>query len=227
MKIVKIHGGLGNQMFEYAFARSLASEAGSEVFLDIQTDGPEQAHKGYELGRLYDVSLPLAKKAEVERLAVMPTTTLNRLRRKYLTKRTHFIDRKYRYQGELFARQGDAYYEGYWQSEKYFARVETELRREFTFRPKLDEENLALLDALPLPRASVHVRRDDYAGHANLDICTAEYYGRAIRAMREGGTASFAVFSDDIDYCRKTLDFGGSEASFIDRNQGNRSWQDM
>lgn len=228
MKIVKIYGGLGNQMFQYAFARRLSSSLADEVFIDSSALEGDSVHNGFELGRLFGICLPEAREEDVDRLSVRAEGLWNRLRRKYFTKRTHVIDRKFGYQPELFDLAGDRYFEGYWQSEKYFSGMSEEIRRAFEFEPPLSERNVETLRSLRRPVASIHVRRGDYLKYPNLNICTDAYYARAIRAVSSAsGIASFLVFSDDIPYCEAKLDLGGARAVFVDWNRAGDSWQDM
>lgn len=227
MKIVKVYGGLGNQMFQYAFARRLARESGDEVYLDASSFERERIHNGYELERLFGARFPVARPEDSRRLSVPPNGALNRIRRKYLTKRSHIIDRKFGYQPELFTLEGDLYFEGYWQSEKYFGGFATELRRELEFGLALSGRNAEVLASLPRPVASVHVRRGDYLKSPNLPVCTPDYYQRAVTAAASRGAASLLVFSDDIEYCRTGLDLGSLPRVFVDWNRGPDSWQDM
>lgn len=229
MKIVKINGGLGNQMFQYAFALSLkAAKPGEEVLIDASACRAESVHNGFELERVFSAALREASAEDVDRLSIRPTGFINRARRKYLTKRSHRIDKKFGYQPELLDLDGETYYEGYWQSEKYFLALEDEIRKAYSFKLPLAEMNLALLRELPRPIASVHVRRGDYLKYPNLNICTSTYYSRAISALAAGTKiGSFLVLSEDADYCRSILDFGSMPAAFVDWNMGLDSWQDM
>ena len=229
MKIVKIHGGLGNQMFQYAFALRLAAEGRDEVCIDTGGFDDQPAHNGFELGRLFSVSLPEAPREVVKRLAIRPMGILNRVRRKYLTKRSHIIDRKFGYQPELLSLEGDAYFEGYWQSEKYFAPIAAEIRSAFTFRQALAKRNEGILAAADRPLVSVHVRRGDYVTHDNLNLCSPRYYENAARALAEAGIEPprYLVFSDDAEYCRRELGSSMAGALVVDWNRGSESWQDM
>jgi len=226
MKIVKLYGGLGNQMFQYAFSRGLARARGEEPLYDYGSVGVDAAHNGYELDRVFGLDLPAARREDCSRLAVPPIGILNRMRRKYLTRPGHLIDRKFGYQPELWSLSGDRYYEGYWQSEKYFWLVEADIRAAFAFRNALSDENERTLAGLHRPVASVHVRRGDYLASDNLNVCTPGYYRAAVASLG-GSIASVIVFSDDIEYCKATLDFGGVPAVYVDRNRGADSWQDM
>jgi hypothetical protein len=227
MKIVKLQGGLGNQMFQYAFSRALQAATGEDVFGDRSGLYGKPEHNVYELERVFGLDFPEPTPGAVERLAYPAKGLANRLLRKYLTKPTHIIDRKFGYQPELLTLPGDRYFEGYWQSEKYFSGIEATIRRDFSFKLPLSERNRAILAGLRRPAASVHVRRGDYLAHPNLDICTPAYYERAVAILRDLGISSFLVFSDDIPYCRTTLGLGGDETVFVDWNRGEDSWQDM
>ena len=228
MKIVRIQGGLGNQMFQYAFARSLAAKVDDEVYIDSSAAAGEDVHNGYELGRVFGVGLPEAPAGAAARLGIPPSSLVNRFRRKYLTKRSHCIDKKFGYQPELYALKGDRYFEGYWQSEKYFTGIEAELRECFAFQRQLSDANLELLRDLPRPVASIHVRRGDYLKYPNLNICTPGYYEKAVAALLASRpVSSFIVFSEDLEYCRQTLRLGDRPAAFVGWNGGRDSWQDM
>jgi len=228
MKTVKLFGGLGNQMFQYAFLRSLATRTGDVVCIDSSFLRDDSLHNGYELGRVFGISLSEAPPKEVARLSVPPSSLVQRFRRKYLTKRSHLIDKKFGYQPELLELAGDRYFEGYWQSERYFEGINDEIRRDFTFRKPLDERNLALLRDLPRPIASIHVRRGDYLKYPNLNICGPGYFENALACLdSRQSVSSFIVFSDDIEYCKATLRLGANPAAFVDWNTGVESWQDM
>jgi hypothetical protein len=230
MKIVKIYGGLGNQMFQYAFSRALEKAVGGreELRYDCSACDADATHNGLELEKVFGLELARASEDECGRLAVRPTSLVHRFRRKYLTPRSHIIDRKFSYQGELLSLVGDYYYEGYWQNEKYFRDFEPEIRKDFSFSRRLDGRNERLFEELPRPIASIHVRRGDYLKYPDLDICTEGYYRRAIEEFRkEGSAASFMVFSEDVDYCRQSLGLSEAEATFVDWNAGAASWQDM
>jgi hypothetical protein len=227
MKIVKIHGGLGNQMFQYSFALALSARGG-EVRIDASALAGDALHNGYELSTVFSVTLGQAEPDDVRRLSIPPDGLVNRFRRKYLTKPTQVIDRVFGYQPELLELSGDRYFEGYWQSEKYFSGIEAQVRRELAFTQPLSERNESLLAAAPRPLASVHVRRGDYLLYQNLDLCTPAYYAKAVDALRSSGSARhFLVFSEDVEYCRATMKFGPGEAEFVGWNGGRDSWQDM
>jgi hypothetical protein len=228
VKIVKVYGGLGNQMFQYAFAQSLAARLGEKVLIDSSGLDGDEIHNGFELERVFGVRPSEADARDVDRLSSRPKGLAGRLRRKYFTKPSHVIDRKYRYQPELLDLAGDRYFEGYWQSEKYFSGIEDRVRSDFRFAADLDDRSASALRSLPRPIVSIHVRRGDFLKYRNLDICTPRYYAGAMESLRSRDEAgSFLVFSDDPEYCRRVLDSGGAPAVYVDWNTGSDSWRDM
>ncbi|PKL07274.1 MAG: hypothetical protein CVV53_00390 [Spirochaetae bacterium HGW-Spirochaetae-9] len=236
MKIVRVSGGLGNQLFQYAFARALELRTGDEVFLDLSTYGYEAAHNGFELDRLFPVSYKAAAEKDIIRLGTRPQGPLSQLRRKFFTKRTHHIDRLFRFDPEVFGLKGDRYFEGWWQTERYFAPCADRLREELRFIADPGERNVALLRDIagaggPVAGdhtlVSVHVRRGDALKNPDTWVCTEAYYQRALNRAREGRKPYFLVFSDDLAWCREHLDLSPDEATFVDWNRGAESWRDM
>ncbi|ERJ94496.1 alpha-1,2-fucosyltransferase [Treponema lecithinolyticum] len=239
IKIVKISGGLGNQMFCYAFACAL-QKCGHKVYVDTSLyrkatvhSGIDFCHNGLETERLFGIKFDEADTADVRRLSTSAEGLLNRIRRKYFTKKTHYIDTVFKYTPELLSDKNDCYLEGYWQTEKYFLPIEKDIRRLFTFRPTLSEKSAAVQSALQAQQAavlsaSIHVRRGDFLNTKTLNVCTETYYNNAIKyAVKKHAVSRFYIFSDDIPWCREHLCFCNAHAVFIDWNTGNDSWQDM
>ncbi len=245
MKIVKVAGGLGNQMFQYAFARALEERTGDEVYLDLSTYEYMPAHNGFELDRLFAIQYRAARKEDVERLATHPRNSLSQIRRKYFTKRTHHIDRVFRYDPSVFELKGDRYFEGWWQSEKYFTPFAESLREEFRFVGDPGERNRRLIETMADIGAgsgkdgevacadkshfvSVHVRRGDSLRLPETQVCTETYYRNAFSLVRERiERPHFLVFSDDLPWCRAHFGLDAAEVTFVDWNRGPDSWRDM
>ncbi|MCR4939982.1 MAG: alpha-1,2-fucosyltransferase [Treponemataceae bacterium] len=238
MKIVRISGGLGNQMFQYAFSLALKHAGNKDVKLDLsaygrKTDykGIDLVHNGFELKELFDVDYQEASELEVSTLSYQPTSLFNRILRKYFTKKTHFIDKQFSFQPDLLLpNNNNTYLEGDWQSEKYFLSLEEEIRRCFSFKKKLSSETERIVTELSCNSASIHIRRGDYLNTQTMNICGKKYYLNAVNKMITlAPIDELLVFSDDMDWCRNELkleDFG-FKVIYVDWNQGKDSWQDM
>lgn len=228
MHIVKVSGGLGNQMFQYAFSEELRRRTGRAVALDTNGYETYGLHNGYELERVFGVKAVYASLADVDALSTRPLGIVRRFRRKYFPKNSHLIDRYFGFYEKVFEREGDTYFDGYWQSEKYFSSVADIARRAFSFGSGLGDRNEELLASLARPCVSVHVRRGDYLKSANQAVCGKDYYVRAIVAALSAGDAnSLLFFSDDVDWCREHLSDAAIPSVYVDWNRGKDSWRDM
>ena len=229
MQIVKVMGGLGNQMFAYAFALALW-RLGREVRLDASWHERNTAHNGWELGRIFRLEIPECGETERDTLGDLADDFGSRLRRKLLgPRRSHIVERGCGYDHRYREIGGDAYFDGYWQSPRYHEGIEAEIEAAFRFPEGLEPQASAFLEASAgRTRIGVHVRRGDYVGSASAgSVCDEAYYGRAIASLSEGAVEPLLVFfSDDLGWCRERLG-RGREAAYVDWNRGADSWRDM
>ncbi len=235
MKIVKIQGGLGNQMFQYAFSKSLEKH-GHQVFLDtslykkaIIRDGINYTHNGFELENVFSIKYLEAPSYLVKKLATLPKNIISRLKRKYLTKKTHYIDKFFRYTPEILTQTKDTYLEGYWQTEKYFTGIEKDIRDTFQFNNVVSKKTKNAIELIKNNSVcSIHVRRGDYLNEKAHAVCTEIYFNNAIRHVLQANTIThFFVFSNDIAWAKENLNFQNIQTMFVDWNIGTDSWQDM
>jgi len=220
MIFVRITGGLGNQMFQYAFARALQAR-GRKVALQWHGHRTKSRHNGCELDDVFDS--PLSRKIRLANespllnaRAWFARKTGRRREPKNIGYNPEFLD----------ATKG--YLDGYWQTEKYFSGIADTIRSDFRFKPLTGDQNLELLNRISSESCvSIHVRRGDYINHPGLsDVCGPEYYRKALAQMdRNDPGKTLVVFSDDIPYCR-TL-FADRPSVFVDWNRSEDSWMDM
>ncbi len=186
---VRLCGGLGNQMFQYAVARSLALRHHAPLNLDISALAHDSKRK-YALA-------PFAIEAEVIFLRCWPRWWYQ-MRGRIYREKGFFYDSSV---GELFP---GVILEGYFQSEKYFAFYATTIRREFSLKGSLSQpaqEYLAHIESVP-HSVAVHVRRGDYVSDRVTQMfhgtCSWEYYEQAMQLIRDRVRgARFFFFSDE------------------------------
>ncbi len=229
MKVVKFLGGLGNQMFQYAFYLSLQKCFGT-VKADITAFDDYELHNGFELEHIFPIHLNHASRFEVN--VYTPNNrkwVWRKLRRIYGTRNAYLWEKnEFQYDDSLYMDKANRYYWGYWQHINYIAAVEPELRKSFIFPERKDtrNENLASIIA-NCNSISVHVRRGDYIDHAILGgICDKTYYETALQLMSEEvEDPLFVFFSNDITWCRES--FRHDNTVFVDWNCGENSFADM
>lgn len=212
MKIVKILGGLGNQMFQYALFVALKKHFPNEKILtDTSYFKTYHVHNGLELERVFGLSLPQASFKELLEVTYpVKWFKLSRAIRKFLPKReSECIEAKdYTFNNEVFTTES-RYYDGYWQNFKYFESQIPLLQNIFRFKIKANPKTKNLLDILDHKDGSVsiHIRRGDYLKAPNYTgLCGIEYYTKAIEYIKgKIKSPEFYIFSDDITWCKENI----------------------
>lgn len=221
MIIVRISGGLGNQMFQYSFARALQAR-GKQVLLHWHSHHSKNCHNGFELDQIFTYphsnKIPLVTERIDHRLQAWWLRKRNRIREIHeLQFQPHFLE------------MSSGYLDGYWQTEKYFEDIADTIRNDFQFQPLESQQNQRLLETIrSKPCCSVHVRRGDYVNHPELGgICDEAYYRCALAELDSREPNCFlVVFSDDIPYCQSIFN-DRNNVIYCDWNQGAKSWMDM
>jgi hypothetical protein len=221
MVIVRLMGGLGNQMFQYAAARATSLRTGEPVKLDLTWFADEGSRvsprRGYELDA-FGLELEVASEGELART----------LRRRIVRRRPRIIeDGSLRFDPRVLHAR-DVRLIGYWQSERYFADQADTIRRDFEL-PPADPELERRIGAVE--SVSLHVRRGDYASsakvEAELGVLPLDYYAAAIARMREElGSPEFFVFSNDAAWTEANLAIDAPH-TFVRHPPGARAHHDL
>ena len=246
MKIIKYTGGLGNQMFQYAFAVALNEKQKDVVKIDNHHyhhifsktfHGNNFYHNGYEIDKIFpNAKLPVATPLDIMKVSYyMPNFKISRVIRKLLpVRKTEFIQPAnqaycfYRDALESSAR----YFEGYWMAYKYFDSCKEKIQETYSFTQFTTDENKDLATVLSGDNSvTIHVRRGDYVKlGAFANICTLDYYKNAIAIVRSQiDRPEFFVFSNDQKWCIENLKdaLGDAPVHFVDNNRGDESYRDM
>lgn len=234
MLAVRLMGGLGNQLFQYAFGRQLAHTLGVPLHLDLRSYGEfvlGQTVRSYELG-VYPIQATIA---DATALPHLKTSRPGRMFAKIQSSLGLQLDVVEHmppgYRADL-PRKRNALYVGYWQSAEYFTAIANDIRTELQPKNEPNELNreygirIAACEAI-----SIHVRRGDYASVAHTQqthgLAPIDYYRESIRTIRERVPgAVFFVFSDDLAWCRENLPLGDS-AVFVEGNGGAMAFEDL
>ncbi len=215
MNIIRMTGGLGNQMFQYALYLKLRA-MGREVKFDDVTEYRVPDARPIMLWA-FGISYPKASAVEINQITDGFLKLSHRIRRKLFGRKSleyHERDCNFDRQGLT---QDPAYLTGYFQSEKYFKDIEAQVRDAFIFSNKIWKEVSpetksrmeAYLEQIQSAKAvALHVRRGDYLTTSEVfgGICTQAYYVSAVREMlKKVPDASFFVFSNDIKWVEEWI----------------------
>lgn len=230
MIVLKLQGGLGNQMFEYAFGRSIQKETGRKLILDI-SDYKYDKLRDYSLnhfslksniivdnsGRynaIYDQRINLLIKLAVK---TVPNLLFN-----FLSRFGVYIWDSAEYKPILINKsKKKIYLHGYWQGYQYFNDIIEELREEFKVKDPVEGTNSILYDRICKSNSvCVHVRRGDFLLSTNkMYKCETNYYLAAMQKLEEKyRDLQYFIFSDDIVSVKKEIDFGDRKIIFVEQN---------
>jgi hypothetical protein len=234
MIITQLFGGLGNQLFQYAIGRALAVKRGTTLKLDTLKLGKDSLrtyalnHFAIEAAELTpqeyrELGLPSVPKSRVQRLIarIFDFSSMPIIR-----------EQGFAFDPSALDAPAHCYLRGYWQSPKYFASIESSIRRELGYRNALTGANLDAADDISRsPAVSVHVRRGDYAASATTNqyhgTCDLEYYLAAEALLcRKVGEPRLFIFSDDPDWVEKNLHFE-SPTTIVRHNGPERHYEDL
>ncbi len=238
MIIVKLIGGLGNQMFQYAAGRYLAHLHKTELLIDtgyLEKD-PDGAYTQRKLElNVFNVELKIAKKADIERFKIESSNKYSRtLQRKLpiLFKNLYIAESGSAYHKEFLSYPENTYLDGFWQSENYFKPIESILVNDFVLKDPLNKENKDWLKKIEnCESVSVHIRRGDYITNANSQShhgsCDLNYYKKGIEYIKEKHRSiEVFVFSDDLEWCKANLNLKET-IHFVDANHKQNLHLDM
>lgn len=237
MIVVKLQGGLGNQLFQYATARALAHHHRTSVAFDLsffegQPIATQVTPRNYELlafgiapgpaplmdSIAYGLKHPPFQKKQIQRFV------------SHLLSATEYREKSFRYDPGIWKHtRPRTHLVGYFQSESYFKDIRSQLLEELAF---VQQPQPALLSQIQNPHSvSLHVRRGDYALNSETQrfhgLCMPDYYTKAVNYLTERlGTIHIFVFSDDSRWARQNL-LLPHPVTFVEENTGKDSYKDM
>ncbi|MFB3916263.1 MAG: alpha-1,2-fucosyltransferase [Terriglobales bacterium] len=221
MIIAQLNGGLGNQMFQYAFARAIAERRRTSVKLDFRALAADRK-RCYALGA-WNISARTASAFELFRVRLT-----NRLQRKLRPaapyhERAIVREQAFTFDADALKAPLHCLLIGYWQSEKYFKDIEAVIRREFTLREEASAKSQETARAIRSSNSVfLHVRRGDFVFDPELQSahgnCSAAYYQAAVdHVERNVSFPHFFVFSDDPRWASENLKLR-SPMTIVDHN---------
>jgi len=229
--LVRLYGGIGNQLFQYAAARRLAYKHKTDLKLDI-TAYREYKIRKYSLN-VFNIKECIASPDEIERFRSVPKI-IKIDGRYYMEKKKErvVVEKHFHFDPEILELPDNVYLTGYWQSEKYFKDIEDIIRQEFSIKPPQTEKDKEILKLIKATQSvALCVRRGELvtnvAFYEAFGFCKLDYYHRCISYIsRIIPSAHFFVFSDDFSWAKKYLptDF---PMTFVDHIESSRSHENL
>lgn len=237
MIVVKLIGGLGNQMFQYALARNLAEQHSTILKLDL-TEFEKYKLRRYSL-HCFHIWEHLATETEIEDILYsqnifikLMRKTITKFKLKNHTNNSYVIEKQFNFDSQILESSNNVLLNGYWQSEKYFVDIKDILQREFIVKYQQDPQSAKFADRIQSTEAvSLHVRRTDYVQNALTNqihgICDQDYYDRAVRYISDRvSNPHFFVFSDEPKWAKANLKLG-FPTTVVDCNDESRNYEDL
>jgi len=228
MIIVKIVGGLGNQMFCYAYSKAL-QQKGYDVKIDVSTFETYKLHGGYQLDK-YNIDLAQSNKQENKKY--YSNSLLSKVLRRLGIKTSKAIrEKSLLFDERLLNIQDNNYIEGYFQSEKYFKNIRGILLEQFIIKQELSDYTMKIEVEINISHnsCSLHIRRGDYLNSDNTKIhgsCDLEYYKKSIDYLEEKiSNIRYFIFSDDIKWCKEN--FNLANVIFVDNKETKIPHEDL
>lgn len=232
MIVTSLKGGLGNQLFQYAIARHLASIHNTIVKMDVTVFATYE-HHDYALAA-FNLQEHFATEEEIASFTQASANPVKRALRSILRpgSPTRYVREKdFRFDPKILRLPDDVYLSGYWQSEKYFVNVADLIRSEISVKSPQDGLNREIAGRISdCNSVSVHVRRGTYLlpqYSGTHPVCSPAYYQNAVAEMRRRvGDIQIFVFSDDPAWAKGNLDFE-APTTFIDHNGPKQDYEEL
>lgn len=227
-------GGLGNQMFEYAAAKSLALKLNTVLELDLyalnkKTKGTQ---RNLELD-IFDLDLNISSGWKT-RFFVKAFPLVENNKAFFRKHFGYFRDASaIVYCSDFENLTDNTILHGHFQNIKYFEKYQEVIRRDFTFKEPLERKNKDIAKIIQKTNSiSIHIRRGDYLtdndAKKNFATCTKEYYQKAIEYIKKQvDDPHFFIFSEEVNWAQDNLVFENNSVQFIDWNKDEASFKDM
>ncbi|EMP95085.1 glycosyl transferase, family 11 [Vibrio paracholerae 87395] len=211
MKIISFSGGLGNQLFQYAFYLYLKDNSDfGNIFLDFSFY-ESQNKRDAVIRNFYGVdSLDIIKQSSYVRGKFLILKLINKFR--FFNNLLEFVDKENGLDETLLS-TNKVFFDGYWQSYRYVKDYKSNIKELFSFydfkgnilevRKKICQSNSVCM----------HVRRGDYVAEKNTKlvhgVCSLQYYRDALNNIKnvDNSIDHIFIFSDDIDWVKNNISF--------------------
>ncbi len=235
MKILRINGGLGNQLFQYIFYRILEISTNDICIFDDRAFFYNNQHNGYEIDKIFKIKPNLLSnyfdsdvwnelleitREDVDIVTYLKEAGIANLKlvtegeyyfKLYENAKIKFNDKYTTIQMNSYAPQiinlsGNLYYEGYWINAGWFQYIKDIIIKDLTFPVIEDDYNKKMIDMILNSNSiGVHIRRGDFIT-LGWDL-DATWYQKSVGQMKLlERNPVFFIFSDDLNWCKDNME---------------------
>lgn len=233
--IARIEGGVGNQLFQYAAARSLADRLGCDLSLDLR-GLDENGDRPFQLN-LFQIRASVASSQLLQCLPDWRASRMGRIRSNFsqfapgIFSFPVFWPRSFAFDPRFDQISRPVYLVGYWQSERNFAWNRTRLLQDIRLRTPLPAKTPLLDEICKTHSVALHIRRGDYVNNKAAaqfhGLCDMEYYHAAINTLKVRFPALHVfVFSDEPAWAQANLRLD-APTSYVDANSIDKGHIDL
>ena len=214
MIVVRLNGGLGNQLFQYAAGYALALRNQELLMLDItgflsHNPNLKQSYRSLDI---LDYEIEFSESISGSRLMGIryPWGIFSRVSdfiQKRIFKR-YYVD----WHPDILLKNGQVYLDGYYQSELYFSGFRDEISKQFQLKKTFLDgvKNIVEMIQASNNSISIHVRRGDYITNPRANkihnVCTKNYFYRSLDYLSSRlDDFRIFIFSDDIDWVKTEM----------------------
>lgn len=243
MIIIKLKGGLGNQLFQYAFGRRIAIDNNLPLKLDIVSGYNNDFYKRLYRLKHFNIQAEIASTEDLNKAIILQSPSIigksirfaSRFRpyyKNYVVKELHYF-----FDTNVLRPNKNVYFDGYWQSERYFIKIKDIILKEFTVKYPFNGINLAIANKIQATNSvCIHIRRNHgISTDGKVDINAVEniygqvslnYYYDAVKYLsNKFNNMRFFVFSDNPEWAKRNLKLS-YPTQFISHNIG-KEYEDL
>ncbi len=223
MLIVKLKGGLGNQLFQYGFGRFLANKRNEQLKLDISSMGSAKDTKRKYVLDKFNIKTGIASTEEIQKYA--PSAFARFFKQKI------FREFNIGWQPHLLTSQKN-YFEGYWQSYLYLDPIKDKLLQEITLKNPFTDYYQQISSQIKNSNSvAIHIRRGDFADNQKIksihQTINIDYFKKALELINTKITNPiFFIFSDDIAWVKTNLKTNGQNI-YVSPEKNSEATQEL
>jgi len=224
---IKLTGGLGNQMFQFATGFATAKKNNVRLSLDLSYINQRQLFNGFELEKVFDI---YSKVSFLNKGLSFKSINFKEILNKIDITFYNFKEPHFHYTSNILDIPKHSFLDGYWQSELYFKNYSKEIKKIFNFSNQLDKQNHLIANDISKNNSiSIHIRRGDFLlkRNNNHNIDLKDYYLKAIdKSSKCFKNPKYFIFTDDPLWVTENFILDYSYI-IVDVNYGTKSFFDM